>query len=100
MPGHDLVAAVLIGLGVMKVHEMYQEFLPFPWDHRARIKSLLSVAASLLLAWAVVGGEPKNWLVTGGAAAGVSAVSHAIDSGVRAWRDVQQLTVRTNTHRR
>lgn len=90
----DLVLALLLGLGIMKIMEMIKE----DWRPRQRIhlyprwKSILTGLMAAGSAYGLV--SPGRWedvCAVALGAWGFSALAHAIDTGVRAWGDSNKI---------
>lgn len=99
--GTDLGYAVLIGLGAMKLTQIYKEIVARLGLHQvAWIKSIVSMAVCTGLAFLILHLAVETRALIALAAAGIAALSHAIDTVLRSHRDELVANVLTRSRAR
>jgi hypothetical protein len=99
--GIDLGYMVLIAFGTMKITQLYKEFMRRIGFHQiAWWKSLFSLGCCAVLALLIVGGDIRTKALIAVAAAGLSALLHAMDTVLRSHRDNMVTKVFEQSHQR
>lgn len=92
--GVDLGYVAIIALGSLKLTELYKEFMRRIGFHQiAWWKSLVNLACCAVLTLLVVGRDVRTLVLIALAAAGLSALLHALDTVLRSHRDSEIATV-------
>jgi hypothetical protein len=89
-----LVPALLIGLGTMKLIELYKEVMRrLGWHQAVWFRSFLVLPVAMVLSFTLTAGSTHVHLLLGAAAAGFAMLGHALDTVLRALRDDAVSTV-------
>jgi hypothetical protein len=80
--------ALLIGLGSMKLLELYKEIMNrIGWYQPMWCRSFLLLVCAMVLTFALVGAPVRAHVLIGIGAAGVAMLLHAVDAVLRTYRD-------------